>query len=54
MIYLIANAFTTSGGPELLHQLCHHLNKNGFEASMVYYRKLKFPTNGPEEPIIEK
>ncbi len=54
MIYIIANAYTTSGGPELLHQLCYHLNKNGHEASMVYYRKLKFPTDGPTENIIEK
>lgn len=54
MIYIIANAYTTSGGPELLHQLCYHLNKNGHKASMVYYRKLKFPTDGPTENIIEK
>lgn len=35
-IYIVAPANISSGGPELLHQLCHKLNKNGYKAKMYY------------------
>lgn len=44
MIYIVANANCTSGGPELLHQFCHYLNVIGKDAKMAYYHKLSFPT----------
>lgn len=36
-IYIAAPAYTASGEPELLHQLCYKLNKFGFCAQMLYY-----------------
>lgn len=54
MIYIIANANAISGGPELLHQLCFFLNKNGYEASMVYFAKMKFGIAKPSEQLIER
>lgn len=44
MIYIVANANCVSGGPELLHQFCYHLNKIGKDAKMAYYEKFSFPT----------
>lgn len=35
-IYLLTPANTVTGGPELLHQLCHKLNLFGFNAHIVY------------------
>lgn len=37
-IYVACPANTATGGPELLHQLVHELNKLGFDAYMYYYR----------------
>lgn len=33
---IVAPANITSGGPELAHQMCYELNKNGMEAYMYY------------------
>lgn len=52
MIYIVANANCVSGGPELLHQFCYHLNKLGVEAEMAYYEKLKFPTQKNDKKLI--
>lgn len=38
-IYVASPANTATGGPELLHQLVHELNKLGFNAFMYYYRR---------------
>lgn len=51
MIYIIANAKVTSGGPELLHQFCSELIKCGVEASMVYFDRLQFPAKNTSEAI---
>ncbi len=53
MIYIVANANCVSGGPELLHQLCFHLNNMKIEAKMVYYGKLKFPTTQIDDKLIQ-
>ena len=50
-VFIIAHALTTSGGPELLHQLCNKLNLNGIEAYMVYYEGVHFPCKGPGENV---
>lgn len=53
MIYIVANANCVSGGPELLHQFCYHLNKQGIDAEMAYYEKLSFPTQKNSDKLIE-
>lgn len=35
-IYIIAPGGFQSGGPELVHQLCHNLRQKGVDAAMVY------------------
>jgi hypothetical protein len=35
-IYIIAPGGFQSGGPELVHQLCHNLRQKGIDAKMVY------------------
>lgn len=44
-IYVACPANIVTGGPELLHQLVHELNKLGFNAFMYYYNKIenKYP-----------
>lgn len=37
IIYIVAPPSYTSGGPELLHQLCHILRNNGMDARMYYF-----------------
>lgn len=54
MIYIIANANATSGGPELLHQLCFVLTENGFEATMLYFSRYKFGTNKVSDAIKDR
>ena len=36
-IYIACPANFATGGPELLHQLCHKLNSFGYVAYMYYY-----------------
>lgn len=40
-IYIACPANFATGGPELLHQLCHKLNTFGYEAYMYYYNAKK-------------
>lgn len=35
--FIAAPGGLASGGPELLHQLCHELTKLGYDAAMLYY-----------------
>lgn len=37
IIYVMCPAYLKTGGPELLHQLTHKLNDNGFDAIICYY-----------------
>ncbi len=54
MIYILANARTVSGGPELMHQLCSELQKDNFDASMFYFSKFKFGTEKTGELLRER
>ena len=36
-IFVVCPANKTTGGPELLHQLCHELRSQGYDALMLYY-----------------
>ena len=36
-IYIACPANVATGGPELLHQLCHKLRKKGYISYMYYY-----------------
>lgn len=40
-VYIMCPANLYTGGPTLAHQLCYILNKNGIEAKMWYYHKLR-------------
>lgn len=46
-------AYIASGGPELLHQLCHTLRKNNCEA-LMYYTDVKNNTKSPINPEFVK
>lgn len=37
--YIVCPANIVSGGPELAHQLCNEISKNGYEAYMYYVKK---------------
>lgn len=50
-IYIASPAGLATGGPELLHQLCNTLNKNGFNAFMYYTNALKGENPVPEPYI---
>lgn len=45
-IYIYCPGKVVTGGAELLHQLCHILNENNHDASMVYFDNAK---NRPQE-----
>lgn len=53
MVYIVANANCISGGPELLHQFCYHLNKLDISAEMAYYEKFSFPTQKISQELLE-
>lgn len=53
MIYFIANANVTSGGPELLHQCCAKFNEFGYEAAIIYFSKFGFGVK-PSEQVATK
>ncbi len=53
MIYVLANANAVSGGPELLHQLCHKLTSFGYNSQMAYFNKIKFPSKRLSDNLIK-
>ena len=48
-IYIACPANVATGGPELLHQLCHKLRKKGYISYMYYYYRKK-----SENPVHER
>ena len=45
-IYVACPGNYATGGPELLHQLCHELRKSGFDSKMYYYHH-----ENPDDPV---
>lgn len=44
-IYVMAPSSFSSGGPELLHQLCHKLEKQGYDAVIYYHPHAENPVH---------
>lgn len=51
--FIAAPGGLASGGPELLHQLCHELRKLGYEAKMLYYYMEEAQETNPVHPNYE-
>jgi len=52
-IFVACPAYSHSGGPELLHQLCYSLRKQGFD-SVMYYYEIKDTNESPVSKEYEK
>jgi hypothetical protein len=50
IIYLLCPAMATTGGPEAVHQLCHKLRSDKYDARIVYFTKNPTLSDWTAEP----